>query len=75
MFGGVCGGLAEYFDIDPVIVRFAYVLLAFASNLVVGFLVYLLAWAIIPLEEKQIKIDFTESKKEEEGQRNEDGAV
>ena len=43
---GVCGGIAEYFNIDPTLVRVVTVVLAvlFGS----GFLAYLLAWLIMP---------------------------
>jgi len=43
---GVCGGMAEYFDIDPIIVRILMVLLVFAGGAAI--LVYLLGWLIIP---------------------------
>ncbi|MCK4631683.1 MAG: PspC domain-containing protein [candidate division Zixibacteria bacterium] len=42
---GICGGLAEYFDIDPTIVRLIAVILAFTGG---GILIYLVAWLIIP---------------------------
>ena len=47
MIGGVCGGVARYFDIDPTLVRVvAVVALVFAfPATIVG---YLLAWAIMP---------------------------
>ncbi|RME24820.1 MAG: PspC domain-containing protein [Candidatus Zixiibacteriota bacterium] len=46
MIGGVCGGLAEYFDVDPTLVRLIAVVLLFASG--VGLLAYIIAWIIIP---------------------------
>ena len=46
MIGGVCGGLAELLDVDPVLVRIAFVLLALAGS--TGLLLYLLLWAIVP---------------------------
>ncbi len=46
---GVCGGLAEYFNIDPVLVRLAFVLLVFASG--VGILAYIILAIIMPKEE------------------------
>jgi len=49
IFGGVCGGLGAYFDIDPVIIRLLFLLFAFAG-MGLGILVYLVAWIIIPLE-------------------------
>lgn len=47
ILGGVLGGLAEYLNVDPTIIRVLYVLLLFAS---VGFIVlaYFVAWIIIP---------------------------
>jgi len=46
MIGGVCGGLASYFNIDPTIVRVAMVLITLAWG--TGLLVYLLLWAVLP---------------------------
>lgn len=46
MLGGVCGGLAEYFDVDVTIVRLLWVVAFFAGG--AGFLAYLVAWVIIP---------------------------
>ena len=51
VIGGVCGGLAEYFDLDPVAVRVGYVLLSVLSTVFPGFLVYVLLWLLIPERE------------------------
>ena len=48
MIWGVCGGLGEYFAVDPVLVRIAFVALVFAGG--VGILLYLIMAIIIPLE-------------------------
>ena len=45
---GVCGGLAEYADTDPTIIRLAAVLLIFATGLFLGLLLYLIAAIIMP---------------------------
>jgi phage shock protein PspC (stress-responsive transcriptional regulator) len=46
---GVCGGLAEYFDVDPTIVRVTWVILSIIGGAVVfGIVAYLIAWFIIP---------------------------
>lgn len=45
---GVCGGLGEYFGVDPTVVRVAYVLLSIFSAGFPGVLVYLLLWVLIP---------------------------
>lgn len=44
--GGVCSGIASYFDIDPVLVRL--ILLVTILTFGIGILAYLIAWAIIP---------------------------
>jgi len=46
--GGVCSGLAEYFDVDPVIVRLLWLLTVLTFG--VGVIGYLVAWIIIPSE-------------------------
>ncbi|PDW03535.1 PspC domain-containing protein [Candidatus Viridilinea mediisalina] len=46
MLGGVCGGIAEYFNIDPVIVRLIFVLITLSYGF--GLLAYLLFWFIMP---------------------------
>jgi phage shock protein C len=48
MIAGVCGGLADYFQIDPVLVRLAFVLLTIYGG--AGPLVYLLLAILMPLE-------------------------
>ena len=46
MIAGVCGGLAEYFNIDPTIVRLVLLFLTLWGG--GGVLVYVLAWIVIP---------------------------
>jgi phage shock protein PspC (stress-responsive transcriptional regulator) len=46
MVGGVCGGLAEYFGIDSLIVRIIFVVLVF--GFCTGILAYLLLWILAP---------------------------
>jgi phage shock protein PspC (stress-responsive transcriptional regulator) len=52
VLAGVIGGLADYFDIDPVILRVAFVVLT-VVGFGVGAPLYLLAWLIIPEEGEQ----------------------
>jgi phage shock protein C len=47
IIGGVAGGLGEYFDIDPVIVRIIFVVITIAGGW--GLLAYILCWIIIPV--------------------------
>ncbi|MBR6964212.1 MAG: PspC domain-containing protein [Prevotella sp.] len=44
--GGVCGGLAEYFDVDSLIVRIIFVVLVLGYG--TGLLAYLLLWLLAP---------------------------
>jgi len=46
VIGGVCGGLGEYFGIDPIIFRIIAVVLIFAHG--AGLLIYLIAWICMP---------------------------
>lgn len=46
MICGVCGGVAEYFDIDPSLVRIAWVIIGFAGG--AGILAYIIAAIILP---------------------------
>ncbi len=46
---GVCGGLGEYFGIDPTIIRILFVLLALPGGLP-GTLLYVILWLVMPEE-------------------------
>ena len=46
MLGGVCGGIAEYVNIDPTVVRLLWVASIFLLG--TGILFYLICWIIIP---------------------------
>jgi len=46
MLGGVCGGLGEYFDADPNLVRLAFVLLSVLTGF--GILIYFALWLTVP---------------------------
>ena len=50
MIAGVCGGIAQHFNLDPTLVRILYVLVSIFSAAVPGFLLYVILWAIIPEE-------------------------
>ncbi|UCE67128.1 MAG: PspC domain-containing protein [Candidatus Zixiibacteriota bacterium] len=47
MIAGVCGGLAEYFKVDTIIVRIAAVILALTAH-GAGLLAYLIFWIVVP---------------------------
>jgi len=47
---GVCGGIAEYFNVDPTLVRVGYVLLSVLSAAFPGIIVYIVLALIMPKE-------------------------
>ncbi|MFZ4456804.1 MAG: PspC domain-containing protein [Bacteroidales bacterium] len=48
LIAGVCGGLAEYFDIDSTWVRIGYALLSIFSAGFPGLLIYIVLWFAMP---------------------------
>ena len=48
IMAGVCGGIAEYFDIDPTLIRVAYVILSLFSAAFPGVLLYIILMILIP---------------------------
>ncbi len=49
---GVCGGFAEYFDLDVALVRLVWLLVAVMTG--VGFLSYPIAWIVMPEEPRML---------------------
>ena len=47
VIAGVCGGLAEYFDFDPVLVRIAYAFLTLFTAFC-GLIFYIVLWIVMP---------------------------
>jgi len=47
MIAGICGGLGEYLDADPTVIRIVFVILAL-FGLFPGVLLYLALWLVIP---------------------------
>jgi phage shock protein PspC (stress-responsive transcriptional regulator) len=54
MLAGVAVGLADYFDVDPTLVRVGFVALAFLGGLAVP--LYLAGWLLIPDEESDLSV-------------------
>jgi phage shock protein C len=56
VLGGVCGGLGEYFDIDPSLVRLLWLVIVFMGG--GGVLIYIILWIILPeegIQEQEVK--------------------
>ena len=52
MLAGVCGGIAEYFEIDPTLVRVCYAALSFFSAAFPGLILYIILMLIMPEKDK-----------------------
>ncbi len=50
IIAGVCGGIGEYFSVDPTLVRIAVVLLGLVFNFSLV-IIYIVCWAIMPTSE------------------------
>lgn len=48
VFAGVCGGLSEYFNVDPVFIRIIFVVALFSGGL--GLIAYIIFWIATPQE-------------------------
>ncbi len=51
MLGGVCAGIADFFELDPTVIRLVYILVSFFSAAFPGLLIYVILWGLIPEKE------------------------
>jgi phage shock protein C len=56
---GICGGLAEYMDVDSTVVRLVWVLVTFFTGIVFGIIAYCVAWMVIPLAPVLVPVDLS----------------
>lgn len=54
VLAGVLGGLGEYFGVDPVVLRLAFVFLLLATAIVPGVIAYIAAIFIVPVKPKAL---------------------
>ena len=47
MVAGVCGGIGDYFSVDPTVIRLAWVIFTLIS-MGAGIIAYIIAWIIVP---------------------------
>lgn len=50
---GICGGLAEYLETDPTLIRLIFVLLLFVTGFAPMVVTYLIGWIIIPINPEE----------------------
>ena len=62
MIAGVCGGIAEYFDVDSTLVRLLTVLFVLLGG--AGVAVYIIAWIIIPKNPEEVSDDKLDKREE-----------
>lgn len=48
ILAGVCGGVAEYFGVDPTVIRIAYVVLSLFTVAFPGLLLYIIMMVLMP---------------------------
>ncbi len=48
MIAGVCGGLGEYLNVDPTLVRLIFVALVLFTGVAPGILAYIIWWIVVP---------------------------
>ena len=51
IWAGVLGGVGEYFDVDPTLLRLLWLLLVIATGVFPGLLVYLIAVLVVPKQQ------------------------
>ena len=62
VFAGIAGGLGEYLDIDPIIIRVIFVLITIFHG--IGVLIYIIMWIVIP--EEPFDMSFAENSSKDE---------
>lgn len=67
ILAGVCGGIAEYFDLDPTLVRVIYVLLALFTTCFPGLILYVILMLVMPAADPHSDIEEAEVVEEKDG--------
>lgn len=49
---GVCGGVGEYFDVDPSLVRLGWIIITVLTGVIPGIFAYIIAAIVIPKEDE-----------------------
>ncbi len=72
VIAGVCGGIAEYFEIDSTLVRLLAIIVVFLGG--VGVIAYIIAWIIIPQNpDQQVDSDREHTQDEKNNMSQEEG--
>lgn len=57
IFAGVIGGVGEYFNIDPTLLRIIWLLIVLATGVVPGIVAYLIAIFVVPKKPQELQKD------------------
>ncbi|MEJ5351097.1 MAG: PspC domain-containing protein [Melioribacteraceae bacterium] len=68
VLGGVAGGLAEYFNLDPILMRVIFVLFSLING--IGVLLYIILWIIIPEEPFEVAYNIERETSKETSEEN-----
>ncbi|MBP2143446.1 phage shock protein C [Methanococcus voltae] len=75
MLEGVCGGIGEYFNVDPTLVRILYVAITVFTGFLLGIVTYIVLAIIIPKNQSKFKNEYIttsfEPKKDENAENEE----
>ncbi len=73
VLGGVAGGLAQYFNIDPIIVRILFVVFTLMHGM--GLLLYIILWIVVPEEPFELAYPIKDEGTKTDGQSTEDSSM
>jgi len=62
VFAGVLGGVGEYFDIDPTLLRLAYILVTILTGVGPAIIAYIIAALVVPKKPTEYHVHHTENK-------------
>lgn len=54
IFAGVCGGVGEFFDIDPTVIRLVWLLVVIFTGVFPGVIAYIIAVLVVPEERVRV---------------------
>lgn len=73
VLGGVAGGLAQYFNIDPIIIRILFVVFTLMHGM--GLVLYIILWIVVPEEPFELAYPIKNEEARADGQSTETSSV
>jgi len=72
VFSGVLGGLGEYYEVDPTVLRLAFIVLVLVTGGFPGIVAYIIAAIIVPDKPTPVHIHHTEKQEEKKEEKKEE---